>query len=79
VVTSVDPLRTYVFNGKSMQSQDISFNFPAKEYQLRFCPLPYHPFKESELDRYVVSANYKHVWQVNIQSGICLLVADIVR
>ncbi len=48
VITSFEPLRLYALN----------------EVQVRFCPEKYHPFDPDNPDKYVVSANYKHLWQV---------------
>lgn len=48
-VTSVDPLRVYVYAG------DVLF---------RYCPLPYHPFDARQLDKYVVGDDYMPTWEV---------------
>lgn len=48
-VTSVNPLRVYVYDG------DVLF---------RYCPLPYHPFDARELDKYVVGDDYMPTWEV---------------
>ncbi|EAU76858.1 AGAP004427-PA [Anopheles gambiae str. PEST] len=39
VITSIDPLRVYIYKG------DILF---------RYCPVPYHPFNASDVDKYIV-------------------------
>ncbi|XP_047116406.1 probable tubulin polyglutamylase ttll-15 isoform X1 [Schistocerca piceifrons] len=49
VLTSVDPLRLYVYGG------DILF---------RFCPVKYHPFDPTVLDKYVVGDDYLPIWEV---------------
>ncbi|XP_063229554.1 probable tubulin polyglutamylase ttll-15 isoform X2 [Bacillus rossius redtenbacheri] len=49
VLTSIDPLRVYVYNG---------------EVLFRFCPVKYHPFDPEVLDKYVVGDDYLPVWQV---------------
>lgn len=49
VVTSINPLRVYIYNG------DILF---------RYCPMKYHPFNASEIDKYVVGDDYLPSWQV---------------
>ncbi|KAK1132957.1 hypothetical protein K0M31_014324 [Melipona bicolor] len=49
VITSVDPLRVYVYKG------DVLF---------RFCPVKYYPFDSKVLDKYVVGDNYLPIWNV---------------
>ncbi|CAL1685044.1 unnamed protein product [Lasius platythorax] len=49
VVTSVDPLRLYVYRG------DVLF---------RFCPVKYYPFDPEVLDKYVVGDDYLPIWNV---------------
>lgn len=48
-ITSVDPLRLYVYTG------DVLF---------RFCPVEYHPFDPEILDKYVVGDDYLPIWKV---------------
>ncbi|KAL3278856.1 hypothetical protein HHI36_016376 [Cryptolaemus montrouzieri] len=49
VITSIDPLRIYIYNGDAI---------------LRFCPVKYYPFDASNLDKYVVGDDYLPVWKV---------------
>ncbi|CAK9807979.1 Probable tubulin polyglutamylase ttll-15 [Anthophora plagiata] len=49
VITSVDPLRVYVYKG------DVLF---------RFCPVKYYPFNSEVLDKYVVADDYLPIWNV---------------
>ncbi|GAB0100879.1 TTLL6 [Sergentomyia squamirostris] len=49
VVTSVNPLRIYVYSG---------------DYLLRFCPEEYNPFDRTNLDKYVVGDDYTPIWQM---------------
>ncbi|CAH1113677.1 unnamed protein product [Psylliodes chrysocephalus] len=49
IITSVDPLRIYVYNGDIM---------------LRFCPEKYLPFDSENLDKYVIGDDYFPVWKV---------------
>lgn len=49
IITSVEPLRVYVFEG------DVLF---------RFCPEKYHPFDPEIRDKYVVGDDYLPVWKV---------------
>lgn len=49
VITSVDPLRVYVYKG------DVLF---------RFCPIEYYPFDPEVLDKYVVGDDYLPIWNV---------------
>lgn len=49
VITSVDPLRLYVYKG------DVLF---------RFCPVKYYPFDPMNLDKYVVGDDYLPIWNV---------------
>lgn len=49
VITSVDPLRLYVYKG------DVLF---------RFCPVKYYPFDPEILDKYVVGDDYLPIWNV---------------
>lgn len=48
-VTSVDPLRLYMYKG------DILF---------RYCPLQYYPFDAQQLDKYVVGDDYTPTWEI---------------
>ncbi|XP_053673253.1 probable tubulin polyglutamylase ttll-15 [Anopheles nili] len=49
VITSVDPLRVYIYKG------DILF---------RYCPVPYYPFNASNVDKYIVGDDYLPTWEV---------------
>ncbi|XP_076234873.1 tubulin tyrosine ligase-like 15 [Calliopsis andreniformis] len=49
VITSIDPLRVYVYRG------DVLF---------RFCPIKYYPFDPTILDKYVVGDDYLPIWNV---------------
>lgn len=49
IITSIEPLRVYVFEG------DVLF---------RFCPEKYHPFDPEIRDKYVVGDDYLPVWKV---------------
>ncbi|XP_076656663.1 tubulin tyrosine ligase-like 15 [Halictus rubicundus] len=49
VITSIDPLRVYVYKG------DVLF---------RFCPIKYYPFDPEVLDKYVVGDDYLPIWNV---------------
>ncbi|CAH1999100.1 unnamed protein product [Acanthoscelides obtectus] len=49
VITSVEPLRMYIYNGEAL---------------LRFCPEKYHPFDPKNLDKYVVGDDYKPIWEI---------------
>ncbi|XP_045460809.1 probable tubulin polyglutamylase ttll-15 [Harmonia axyridis] len=49
VITSIDPLRIYIYNGDAI---------------LRFCPVKYYPFDAKNLDKYVVGDDYLPVWRV---------------
>ncbi|XP_003395797.2 probable tubulin polyglutamylase ttll-15 [Bombus terrestris] len=49
VITSVDPLRVYIYKG------DVLF---------RFCPVKYYPFDPEVLDKYVVGDDYLPTWNV---------------
>nr|CAD7444236.1 unnamed protein product [Timema bartmani] len=49
VVTSIDPLRVYIYNG------DVLF---------RFCPQLYYPFDPAVLDKYVVGDDYLPIWDI---------------
>nr|XP_040227578.2 probable tubulin polyglutamylase ttll-15 [Anopheles coluzzii] len=49
VITSIDPLRVYIYKG------DILF---------RYCPVPYHPFNASDVDKYIVGDDYLPTWEV---------------
>ncbi|XP_067001013.2 probable tubulin polyglutamylase ttll-15 isoform X1 [Anabrus simplex] len=49
ILTSIDPLRVYAYNG------DVLF---------RFCPERYHPFDPAKLDKYVVGDDYLPIWEV---------------
>ncbi|XP_065357802.1 probable tubulin polyglutamylase ttll-15 [Calliphora vicina] len=49
VITSIDPLRLYIYTG------DVLF---------RYCPVKYHPFNASNVDKYVVGDDYLPTWQV---------------
>ncbi|KAK6028557.1 Tubulin-tyrosine ligase family protein [Ostertagia ostertagi] len=49
VITSINPLRVYVYEGDSL---------------LRFCAEDYLPFDSSRLDKYVVGDDYTPIWEV---------------
>ncbi|XP_026816866.1 tubulin polyglutamylase TTLL6 [Rhopalosiphum maidis] len=49
IITSIDPLRVYIYNG------DILF---------RFCPEKYHPFNPENIDKYVIGDDYLPTWEV---------------
>ncbi|XP_050529493.1 probable tubulin polyglutamylase ttll-15 [Daktulosphaira vitifoliae] len=49
IITSIDPLRVYMYNG------DILF---------RFCPEKYHPFDPNNVDKYVIGDDYLPTWNV---------------
>ena len=49
MVTSIDPLRIYIYNGDAL---------------LRFCPQKYHPFDAANRDKYVVHDDYRPTWEV---------------
>jgi tubulin monoglycylase TTLL15 len=51
VVTSLSPLRVYIYEGDIL---------------LRFCPEPYQPFDSKILDKYVVGDDYTPIWEVLI-------------
>lgn len=49
VITSIDPLRVYIFH---------------RDIILRHCPEPYHPFDANNTDKYVIAGNYVGPWDV---------------
>lgn len=49
LVTSIDPLRVYIYTG------DVLF---------RYCPVKYHPFDPNNVDKYVVGDDYLPTWEV---------------
>jgi tubulin monoglycylase TTLL15 len=49
LVTSLNPLRIYRFD---------------EEILLRFCPKPYHPFDENDIDKYVVHESQKTIDEI---------------
>ncbi|VDN05258.1 unnamed protein product [Thelazia callipaeda] len=49
VITSVSPLRVYIFEGDVL---------------LRFCPKDYEPFDKDDVDKYVIGDNYTPVWKI---------------
>lgn len=49
VITSIDPLRIYIYNGEAL---------------LRFCTEKYHPFDPENLNKYVVGDDYLPTWEV---------------
>jgi hypothetical protein len=49
VITSITPLRVYVFDGEAL---------------LRFCPQDYHPFDPNIVDKYVIGDDYTPTWEV---------------
>ncbi|XP_034238966.1 probable tubulin polyglutamylase ttll-15 isoform X3 [Thrips palmi] len=49
ILTSVDPLRVYIYGG------DVLF---------RFCPEKYHPFDPKVVDKYVIGDDYLPTWKV---------------
>lgn len=49
IITSVDPLRVYIYKG------DILF---------RYCPQKYYPFDPKNVDKYIVGDDYLPVWDI---------------
>lgn len=49
VITSIDPLRIYIYNGEAL---------------LRFCSVKYYPFDSENLNKYVVGDDYLPIWEV---------------
>lgn len=49
IITSVDPLRVYIYKG------DILF---------RYCPVKYYPFDAKNVDKYIVGDDYLPTWEV---------------
>lgn len=49
VITSIDPLRIYIYNGDAL---------------LRFCSVKYYPFDSENVDKYVVGDDYLPIWEV---------------
>ncbi|XP_022904085.2 probable tubulin polyglutamylase ttll-15 [Onthophagus taurus] len=49
IITSVNPLRVYIYNGDAL---------------LRFCPVEYYPFDPENIDKYVVGDDYLPTWEV---------------
>jgi tubulin monoglycylase TTLL15 len=49
IITSVDPLRVYVYWG------DVLF---------RYCAVPYHPFDAKNVEKYIVGDDYLPTWEV---------------
>uniref|UniRef100_A0A914EPV4 Uncharacterized protein n=1 Tax=Acrobeloides nanus TaxID=290746 RepID=A0A914EPV4_9BILA len=49
VITSVDPLRVYIYDSDAL---------------LRFCPENYEPFDPENVDKYVVADDYTPVWEM---------------
>lgn len=49
IITSVDPLRVYIYKG------DVLF---------RYCPQKYYPFDARNVDKYIVGDDYLPVWDV---------------
>lgn len=49
-MTSINPLRVYVFDS---------------EILLRFCAKPYYPFNVTDLDSYVVGDAYTPIWNAS--------------
>ncbi|XP_044584926.1 probable tubulin polyglutamylase ttll-15 [Cotesia glomerata] len=50
VITSIDPLRVYVYKG------DVLF---------RFCSHQYYPFNPDDLDKYIVGDDYLPIWNIS--------------
>ncbi|XP_066279885.1 probable tubulin polyglutamylase ttll-15 [Branchiostoma lanceolatum] len=49
VVTSIDPLRVYMYE---------------EEVLIRYCPKDYHPFDPNDVDKYVVGDDYTPTWKM---------------
>lgn len=49
IITSIDPLRVYIYNG------DILF---------RYCAQKYHPFDPENVDKYIVGDDYLPTWEI---------------
>ena len=55
MITSIDPLRIYLYNGDCL---------------VRFCPKKYYPFDQTDRDKYVVHDDYRPTWEVPTLSKI---------
>lgn len=55
IITSIDPLRVYIYNG------DILF---------RYCPVKYYPFDPNNVDKYIVGDDYLPTWEVPSLSSL---------
>ncbi|XP_053688169.1 probable tubulin polyglutamylase ttll-15 [Sabethes cyaneus] len=49
VITSVDPLRVYIYKGDAL---------------FRYCPVKYYPFDADNVDKYIVGDDYLPSWEV---------------
>jgi hypothetical protein len=49
LITSIDPLRVYRWKNNVF---------------LRFCPEPYHPFDQNNVDKYVISESHIPFWEM---------------
>lgn len=56
LITSIDPLRIYRFKS---------------EVLLRFCPEPYHPFDEDNIEKYVVYETQKTIFEMPSLNEMC--------
>lgn len=50
LITSVNPLRAYIYNSESL---------------FRFCPTKYHPFDPEILDKYIVRDHFRQIWEID--------------
>lgn len=50
VITSIDPLRVYTYQGDAL---------------LRYCPEKYYPFDKNNKNQYIVRENHKQSWEID--------------
>ncbi len=78
IITAINPLRIYVFNGKtrvlfiSLASPMCDFENCSTEIQIRFCLKKYHPINPdySDVKKYIVLGHYNELWNVPGLEGV---------
>ena len=71
IITSIQPLRAYIYDGDVL----FRYNFLIQIFKMkifneftfsffRFCPVEYHPFNASVVDKYVIRDDYLPIWEV---------------
>ena len=61
VITSLQPLKVYIYNGDVLIRQGPTFLYSTG---VSFCAHDYYPFDADDVDKYVVGDDYTPIWEI---------------